>query len=539
MPEAVDVLVIGSGFAGLHCALETARAGRGTLVLDTYDPGFGASTRNMGHIGRYLHYPFTKLAAKFGNEKARAMWAEAGGAHAAFLAMLETEQMQVGQRFRGRFTGACSASHYDGLAKEYSYIKTIAPELEFWMCPKEEIHKEVESDYWHGALIVEGNGMLHPGRYHQAVLERAVSAGAQVVGHSPVTAITPEDDGFTVRTRQHAVRARDVVICTNGYTRETGYTPWTRRRIVPVPAHAIATAPMEPETLKLIKPKLRSMRDSKKNVFSDRPSPDDRVLIFSARTGHLDGDQRITAKKLHDLLSRVYPRLKETKISHCWTGMMGFPFDKLPHMGKTGDRGSFRHRLRRRRRGPWHPFRQDHRQGGHRGPRARHRLLESGLSDLAVLQRQPVVPGPDDRLDRSAGPLHPGQALLSGGAEEQRDGVDNDMEDIFKPDAFAGTVALITGATSGLGAETARQFAVHGASVMLVGRNAERGEALKSEIEAAGGTAVLLLADVSQSAACDKVVADTVERFDRVDILFNNAGIVVTTAMGRHHRRGF
>ncbi len=337
LPEAVDVLVIGSGFAGLHCALETARAGRGTLVLDTYDPGFGASTRNMGHIGRYLHYPFTKLAAKFGNEKARAMWAEAGGAHAAFLAMLETEQMQVGQRFRGRFTGACSASHYDGLAKEYSYIKTIAPELEFWMCPKEEIHKEVESDYWHGALIVEGNGMLHPGRYHQAVLERAVSAGAQVVGHSPVTAITPEDDGFTVRTRQHAVRARDVVICTNGYTRETGYTPWTRRRIVPVPAHAIATAPMEPETLKLIKPKLRSMRDSKKNVFSDRPSPDDRVLIFSARTGHLDGDQRITAKKLHDLLSRVYPRLKETKISHCWTGMMGFPFDKLPHMGKTGD----------------------------------------------------------------------------------------------------------------------------------------------------------------------------------------------------------
>ncbi len=105
------------------------------------------------------------------------------------------------------------------------------------------------------------------------------------------------------------------------------------------------------------------------------------------------------------------------------------------------------------------------------------------------------------------------------------------MEDIFKPDAFADKVALITGATSGLGAETARQFAAHGASVMLVGRNAERGETLKSEIEAAGGAAALLLADVSQSAVCDKVVADTVAAFGRVDILFNNAGIVVTTAM--------
>ena len=105
------------------------------------------------------------------------------------------------------------------------------------------------------------------------------------------------------------------------------------------------------------------------------------------------------------------------------------------------------------------------------------------------------------------------------------------MEDVFKPDAFADKVALITGATSGLGAETARQFAAHGASVMLVGRNAERGEALMAEIEGAGGTAALLLADVSQSAACEKIVTDTVERFGRINILFNNAGIVVTTAM--------
>ena len=105
------------------------------------------------------------------------------------------------------------------------------------------------------------------------------------------------------------------------------------------------------------------------------------------------------------------------------------------------------------------------------------------------------------------------------------------MDDIFKPDAFADKVALITGATSGLGAETARQFAAHGAAVMLVGRNAERGEALKAEIEAAGGTAALLLADVSRSAVCDKVVADTVAAFGRIDILFNNAGIVVTTAL--------
>jgi glycine/D-amino acid oxidase-like deaminating enzyme len=60
-------------------------------VLDAYEPGFGASTRNAGHIGRYLHYPFSKLEAKFGREAALAMWNEAGGANSSFLAMLEAE----------------------------------------------------------------------------------------------------------------------------------------------------------------------------------------------------------------------------------------------------------------------------------------------------------------------------------------------------------------------------------------------------------------------------------------------------------------
>ncbi len=105
------------------------------------------------------------------------------------------------------------------------------------------------------------------------------------------------------------------------------------------------------------------------------------------------------------------------------------------------------------------------------------------------------------------------------------------MEDVFKSDAFSDKAVLITGATSGIGAETARQFATHGAQVMLVGRSAERGEALKAEIEGAGGTAELVLADVTESAACDAVVTKTIERFGRIDILFNNAGVVLIAGL--------
>ena len=99
------------------------------------------------------------------------------------------------------------------------------------------------------------------------------------------------------------------------------------------------------------------------------------------------------------------------------------------------------------------------------------------------------------------------------------------MEDIFKQDAFADKVVLVTGATSGLGAETAREFAAHGAAVMLTGRDRKRGEAVRDKIAKAGGKADLVLADLRSSEACDAVVAQTVERFGRIDIFFNNAGV--------------
>jgi A-factor type gamma-butyrolactone 1'-reductase (1S-forming) len=90
---------------------------------------------------------------------------------------------------------------------------------------------------------------------------------------------------------------------------------------------------------------------------------------------------------------------------------------------------------------------------------------------------------------------------------------------------LADKVALITGASTGIGAASARLFAREGASVVLSARSEDKLVELVDELRAAGGQAVHVVADVSRDEDCAAVVAAAVERFGRLDVAFNNAGI--------------
>jgi len=90
---------------------------------------------------------------------------------------------------------------------------------------------------------------------------------------------------------------------------------------------------------------------------------------------------------------------------------------------------------------------------------------------------------------------------------------------------FDGKVALITGASSGIGKETAIQFAKHGAKVVVTARRTKEGEETVQEIKAAGGEAIFIQADVSNEKEIEKLVNETVKKYGRLDIAFNNAAI--------------
>lgn len=90
---------------------------------------------------------------------------------------------------------------------------------------------------------------------------------------------------------------------------------------------------------------------------------------------------------------------------------------------------------------------------------------------------------------------------------------------------FNNKVVLITGGTSGIGAECARHFAAEGAHVVISGRREAAGQAVVDGIRRAGGEARFIRADVTRPDDIGRLVADTVAACGRLDVAFNNAGI--------------
>ena len=94
-----------------------------------------------------------------------------------------------------------------------------------------------------------------------------------------------------------------------------------------------------------------------------------------------------------------------------------------------------------------------------------------------------------------------------------------------RPRPFAGQVAIVTGSESGIGRETARALCQQGAAVVLNGRQPERLEQTRQALAAAGFAVASCVADVTDYAACERLVATAIEHFGRLDVLITNASI--------------
>lgn len=331
LPGKVDVLVVGSGYTGLAAALQTARAARTTLVVDAEDAGWGCSARNGGQIGGGIKSSYAELEASRGEAAARAIIAEGQAAMAWLGEFIAAEKIACAYQVCGRFHAAHTPRHCERLVR---YIESQPKGLEYdaHAVPRAKMHEELGTDAYHGGVVYTHHASVDPARLHQGIYERALGAGVRIVSHCRVNGIARERDGFDVETARGRVRARDVVVATNGYT--GALTPWQQRRVIPIGSYMIATEPLPREVMDRLMPRDRVVSDTRKVVYYYRSAPDRSRILFGGRVSHNETDPRLSGPKLHAVMTGLFPELARTRISHSWVGFVAYTFDTLPHVGR-------------------------------------------------------------------------------------------------------------------------------------------------------------------------------------------------------------
>lgn len=330
LPAAVDVAVVGSGYTGLCAALEVARGGRSTLVLDARDAGFGCSSRNGGQISTSIKPDYDTLARRHGGDAAFAIMKEGHNALAWIGDFVAAEGIDCDFRVPGRFHAAHSPRQYEKLARSLDR-QPRGLEVPAHVVPRAEQHRELGTDAYHGGVVYEKHASLDPGRFHQGLLNRVLAAGATVVPHCPVTAIDRDGAGHRLATPRGVVQAREVVMATNGYTGTP--TPWLRRRVIPIGSYIIATEALPAAVMDRVMPTDRIVSDSRKVVYYYRPSPDRTRILFGGRVTSGETDPRRSGALLRHDLVKLFPELSEVRVSHSWMGFVAYTFDSLAHAG--------------------------------------------------------------------------------------------------------------------------------------------------------------------------------------------------------------
>lgn len=331
LPGAVDVLVVGAGYTGLSAARETSVAGRTTLVLDAGAVGAGCSARNGGQVAYSIKPSLKRLASLYGEKRAYAICREGVEAVAYLRSLAMRDGIDCDWRESGCFYGAHSARHFTHMARDAEH-QPAGLEQRITVVPRAEQGREIASDFYHGGCVYPDDASVDPMKLLLALLRRARESGAVVKDRCAVTAIRRSRDGFEVSTTQGVLKARKVLLATNGYSDRL--SPWHRRRIIPIGSYQISTEPLGARGALSLILRGRNVVDSRRVVVYFRPSPDGERIIFGGRAALTEKDPLACVPRLRAMMRKIFPQLQTVRVTHAWVGWVAYTFDTMPHLGQ-------------------------------------------------------------------------------------------------------------------------------------------------------------------------------------------------------------
>ncbi len=326
-----DIVIIGGGYTGLHAALNAAECGYKVVLLEARRIGWGASGRNGGQMIPGWRKGAAELVKRFGEAHAKIMFDAALEGRTLTLERIAKHNIDCDLTANGHLTLAAKASDWGLMREEATTLARVMAYPHAHVLDIEEARAKVASDEFHGGLLDEGGGHLHPLNYALGLGEAARRLGVALHEGSRVLSIERER-GVTARTAKGSVRARFGVLACDALLGKL--EPTIARRIMPVANYLVATEPLgRPQAI--VADGL-AVSDSRFVVNYFRMSADGR-LIFGGGERYSQTPPHDIAAFVRPFMARALPQVRNAAIAYSWGGLVSITMTRLPHIGRLGD----------------------------------------------------------------------------------------------------------------------------------------------------------------------------------------------------------
>jgi glycine/D-amino acid oxidase-like deaminating enzyme len=325
---SADVCIVGGGYAGLSTALHLAERGIRALVLEAYEPGWGASGRNGGQVIPGLKYDPDEIIGMFGAERGQRLIEFAGGTADVVFDLVEKHRMDVPRNRSGWIQGAHTKAAVDLVKSRVAQWSRLGASVQF--LDKPDADRLLGTRKYLGGWLDRRGGAIQPLSYARELAKVALAAGARIHGDTPAARLVRAGARWSVETlRGTTVTADRVVICTNGYTSELW--PQLRQTAIAINSYQVATEPLGDNLRSTVLPEGQVLSDTRKLLLYFRLDHTGRLLMggrgpFREPKGENDWAHLVR------VIGKMFPALADVPIAFRWCGRIAVTRDHLPHL---------------------------------------------------------------------------------------------------------------------------------------------------------------------------------------------------------------
>ncbi|WP_338030451.1 NAD(P)/FAD-dependent oxidoreductase [Gluconacetobacter aggeris] len=321
-----QTVLIGGGFTALSAALHLAEAGHAVAVLETHEPGWGASGRNGGQVNPGLKTLPSEVERHFGPERGARLAEAAWTAPDLVFDLIARHGIDCAA-LRGGTVRAATADSQIRALRQLAEECTARGGDVAWLNEAETAARTGTAHY-RAALLDRRGGQVNPLGLARGMAEAAMAHGAAIHGGSRALSVRRDGGRWRVGTRHGAVLADRVVFATNGYADRL----WNRlrRTVVPVTSAIIASAPLPPEARARILASREVLYELGEITTYYRIDDAGRLLIGGRSTlGERDGPDAFPFLRRQALA--LWPFLRDVRWTHGWNGHVAVTMDHYPH----------------------------------------------------------------------------------------------------------------------------------------------------------------------------------------------------------------